>query len=57
MNKLQAGSCAQYHLNAPAAYLKSIHFWKVPIATCGWGGRKDCVDFTAWQQAWTQITG
>ena len=57
MNKLQAGSCAQYHLNAPAAYLKSIHFWKVPIADCGWGGRKDCVDFTAWQQAWTQITG
>jgi putative spermidine/putrescine transport system substrate-binding protein len=57
MNKLQAGSCAQYHLSAPAAYLKSIHFWKVPIATCGWGGRKDCVDFTAWQQAWTQITG
>jgi putative spermidine/putrescine transport system substrate-binding protein len=57
MNKLQAGSCAQYHLNAPAAYLKSIHFWKVPIADCGWGGRKDCVDFTAWQQAWTTITG
>ena len=57
MNKLQAGSCAQYHLNAPAAYLKSIHFWKVPIADCGFGGRKDCVDFTAWQQAWTQITG
>jgi putative spermidine/putrescine transport system substrate-binding protein len=57
MNKLQAGSCAQYHLNAPAAYLKSIHFWKVPIADCGWGGRKDCVDFTTWQQAWTQITG
>jgi putative spermidine/putrescine transport system substrate-binding protein len=57
MNKLQKGSCAQYHLNAPAAYLKSIHFWKVPIADCGWGGRHDCVDFTAWQQAWTQITG
>jgi putative spermidine/putrescine transport system substrate-binding protein len=57
MNKLQAGSCTQYHLNAPASYLRSIHFWKTPIATCGWGGRKDCVDFTAWQQAWTQITG
>ncbi len=57
MNKIQAGSCTQYHLNAPASYLKSIHFWKTPIADCGWGGRKDCVDFTAWQQAWTQITG
>ena len=57
MDKLQAGSCTQYHLSAPASYLKSIHFWKVPIADCGWGGRKDCVDFTVWQQAWTQITG
>jgi putative spermidine/putrescine transport system substrate-binding protein len=57
MNKRQPGSCAEYHLNAPAAYLKSIHFWKVPISDCGFGGRKDCVDFTTWQQAWTQITG
>jgi putative spermidine/putrescine transport system substrate-binding protein len=57
MNKLQAGSCTQYHLNAPASYFKSIHYWKTPIGDCGWGGRKDCVDFTAWQQAWTQITG
>ncbi len=57
MNKLQAGSCTQYHLNAPASYSKSIHFWKTPVATCGFGGRKDCVDYTAWQQAWTTITG
>jgi putative spermidine/putrescine transport system substrate-binding protein len=57
MNKIQAGACAKYHLNAPASYSKSIHFWKTPVAACGWGGRKDCVDFTAWQQAWTQITG
>jgi putative spermidine/putrescine transport system substrate-binding protein len=57
MNKIQAGLCTEYHLNAPASYLRSIHFWKTPIATCGFGGRKDCVDFTAWQQAWTQITG
>jgi putative spermidine/putrescine transport system substrate-binding protein len=57
MNKLQKGSCSQYHLNAPASYLRSIHFWKTPVSTCGWGGRKDCVDFTAWQQGWTQITG
>ena len=57
MNKIQAGLCTEYHLNAPASYLRSIHFWKTPIATCGFGGKKDCVDFTAWQQAWTQITG
>src|SRR5207237_1291373 len=40
MDKLQAGSCTQYHLSAPASYLKSIHFWKVPIADCGWGRRR-----------------
>ena len=34
-----------------------LAFLYVPIADCGWGGRKDCLDFTAWQQAWTQITG
>ncbi len=32
MNKIQAGLCTEYHLNAPASYLRSIHFWKTPIA-------------------------
>ena len=39
MNKIQKGSCAGYHLNAPASYAKSIRFWKTPVKTCGWGGR------------------
>ncbi len=57
MDKIQAGSCAKYHLNAPASYSKSIKFWKTPVSVCGWGGRKDCMDYNAWQQAWSQITG
>ena len=32
MNQLQAGSCALYHANAPAAYFKTIALWKTPIA-------------------------
>ena len=32
MNKLAAGSCEQYHANAPLAYFKQIYFWKTPIA-------------------------
>ena len=56
MNKIQAGSCAQYHLNAPASYSKSIAFWKTPVPTCGWGGRKDCMDNDAWNKAWTRLT-
>jgi putative spermidine/putrescine transport system substrate-binding protein len=57
MNKIQAGSCAQYHLSAPASYSRSIKFWKTPVPACGWGGRNDCMDYNAWQKAWTQITG
>jgi putative spermidine/putrescine transport system substrate-binding protein len=56
MNKLQAGLCTKYHLNAPAAYSRSIRFWKTPVKTCGWGGRTDCMDIQAWDNAWASIT-
>jgi putative spermidine/putrescine transport system substrate-binding protein len=56
MDKLSKGSCAQYHANAPLAYFKQIHFWKTPIADCG-NGKKNCMDYTKWQQAWTQLKG
>ncbi len=54
MNKLSKGSCAQYHANAPAAYFNSIKFWKTPVKDCG-NGKTDCMDYTKWQQAWTDI--
>jgi putative spermidine/putrescine transport system substrate-binding protein len=54
MDKLSKGSCAQYHANAPAAYFKSIKFWKTPTKDCG-NGKSDCMDYTKWQQAWTDI--
>ena len=56
MNKIQAGSCSKYHLNQPLSYYKSIHFWKTPVADCG-NGKNNCMDYNAWQQAWTQVTG
>ena len=56
MDQLSPGSCAQYHANAPASYFKSIKFWKTPSADCG-NGKNDCVDYTKWQQAWTEIKG
>jgi putative spermidine/putrescine transport system substrate-binding protein len=56
MDKLSKGSCAQYHANAPLKYFDKIHFWKTPIADCG-NGKKDCMDYTKWQQAWTQLKG
>ena len=32
MDKIQAGSCAKYHLNEPLSYYDTIKFWKTPIA-------------------------
>jgi putative spermidine/putrescine transport system substrate-binding protein len=56
MNSLSKGSCAQYHANAPLKYFKQIYFWKTPIADCG-NGQKNCMDYTKWQQAWTNLKG
>jgi putative spermidine/putrescine transport system substrate-binding protein len=55
MNQLQAGSCDQYHANAPTSYLDSISLWKTPIATCD-NGQSDCVPYSEWVSAWnTQV--
>jgi putative spermidine/putrescine transport system substrate-binding protein len=54
MDQLSKGSCAQYHGNASASYFNSIKFWKTPVKDCG-NGQSNCVDYTKWQQAWTDI--
>jgi putative spermidine/putrescine transport system substrate-binding protein len=56
MEKIQKGSCPLYHANAPAAYFDSIKFWKTPVAECG-NGQSDCMDYSRWQQKWTEVTG
>jgi hypothetical protein len=43
--------------SGPTPHAKSIRFWKTPVADCGWGGRKDCMDIQAWNNAWASITG
>ena len=57
MNKIEKGSCAGYHLNEPAAYYKTIKFWKTPIPQCGWKKSSSCMDFNSWELAWKQIQG
>ena len=52
MNKMQAGSCDQYHANAPGPNIKTIALWKTPIATCD-NGKPDCVPYSQWVTAWT----
>jgi putative spermidine/putrescine transport system substrate-binding protein len=56
MDKLSKGSAAQYHCGASPAYFNSIRFWKTPVAACG-NGQNNCMDYTKWQQAWTQLKG
>jgi putative spermidine/putrescine transport system substrate-binding protein len=56
MDQIQKGSCAKYHANAPASYFNSIKFWKTPTSDCG-NGKNDCMDYSAWQQKWTEIKG
>jgi putative spermidine/putrescine transport system substrate-binding protein len=56
MDQLSAGSCKQYHADAPESYFNQIKFWKTPTSDCG-NGDNDCMDYTKWQQAWTEIRG
>jgi ABC-type sulfate/molybdate transport systems ATPase subunit len=37
-------------------YFDSIKFWKTPVAECG-NGQSDCMDYSKWQQKWTEVTG
>jgi putative spermidine/putrescine transport system substrate-binding protein len=55
MDKLQAGSCAEYHADAPASYIAKLALWKTPLATCD-NGQNDCVPYADWVTAWnTQV--
>jgi putative spermidine/putrescine transport system substrate-binding protein len=55
METISKGSCALYHANAPSAYFDTIKFWKTPVPECG-NGQNDCMDYSAWQQKWTEAT-
>ncbi len=56
MDKIEAGSCEKYHLNAPASYYKQIHFWQTPLPTCT-NGKRDCTSYGDWQKAWQRVKG
>jgi putative spermidine/putrescine transport system substrate-binding protein len=56
MDTLSKGSCAQYHADAPASYFNQIKFWKTPVADCG-NGKTDCIPYSGWQKAWTELRG
>jgi len=57
MEKLVKGSCKTYSAAAPAAYYRSIKFWKTPVTDCGDARGKVCMPYSKWVQAWTQVKG
>jgi len=57
MEKLSKGSCKTYSAAAPAAYYRSIKFWKTPLSDCGDSRGKVCMPYSKWVQAWTQVKG
>ncbi|HZK73473.1 MAG TPA: ABC transporter substrate-binding protein [Clostridia bacterium] len=56
MELILAGSCHQFHADAPGSYFDNIKFWKTPIAACG-NGNNNCIPYKTWLSAWTSIKG
>lgn len=52
----EKGFCAEYNVGDKGFYNK-VAFWKTPVADCGDDRGKECVDYSKWTQAWTQIKG
>jgi len=46
----------EYSFCGNVEFLNSIQLWKTPQATCG-NGQTDCMDYSVWQQKWTDIRG
>ncbi len=57
MNKIQKGSCAQYHLNAPARTRGRSASGRHRSRRAGGVAASDCMDHQAWNNAWASITG
>ena len=51
-----AGTCKQYHADAPKEYFDQIHFWKTPQTQCG-DSKSDCLDYAEWQKRWLEVKG
>ncbi|WP_222720806.1 ABC transporter substrate-binding protein [Actinomadura sp. HBU206391] len=52
----ESGFCTTYHVG-DAEFYKRIAFWKTPVADCGDDRGTECVDYSRWAQAWTEIKG
>jgi putative spermidine/putrescine transport system substrate-binding protein len=57
MERDAPGSCAGLFGRLTPATLRSVHFWKTPLADCGGSAGRACVGYADWQRAWVRIEG
>jgi putative spermidine/putrescine transport system substrate-binding protein len=54
LDKQVKNYCTDYHVTDPN-YFDHIAFWKTPLSDCGDSRGNTCIDYSQWQQAWTEI--
>ena len=47
----------EYSFCGNADRLNSMYLWKTPTSDCGDSRGQTCMDYSVWQQKWTEITG
>jgi len=47
----------EYSFCGNEEFLDSIYLWKTPQVTCGDDRGDECIDYSLWTQAWTEIRG
>ncbi len=47
----------EYSFCGNADFLNSLYLWKTPQVACGDDRGNECVDYSQWTQAWTEIRG
>jgi putative spermidine/putrescine transport system substrate-binding protein len=47
----------EYSFCGDAEFLNSIHLWKTPQVACGDDRGNECIDYSQWTTAWTEIRG
>jgi len=56
LDKEVANYCTDYHVT-DQNYFDNIAFWKTPLADCGDDRGTQCIDYSQWTTAWTDIKG
>jgi len=47
----------RYGYCGDVSFLETLYFWKTPQAECGDERGNVCMDYSVWQQRWTEIRG